>query len=124
MRAHERAAQIWSLLALSAKNRQTLTYELISKLIGVPGVGLGQLLEPIQSYCLLNELPPLTILVVQSDSGMPGSGFIAASDIPRIQQRVVAFDWIQHGAPSPEALQSAAQARPSNGIASARLQGA
>ena len=116
MRAHERAAQIWSILALAAKNRQVLTHDMVGRLIGVPVVGLGQLLEPIQSYCLLNDLPPLTILVVSAESGMPGSGFIAASDIPRMQQRVFAQDWLQRGAPSAETLQVAVQARPSNGI--------
>ena len=47
MRASERAAQIWSVLALAARNRQVLTYPIVSKLIGVPYAGLGQLLEPI-----------------------------------------------------------------------------
>jgi hypothetical protein len=114
MRTHERAAQIWAALALAAKNRQVLTYGLVSKLIGVPQAGLGQLLEPIQSYCLLNNLPPLTILVVSEQTGMPGAGFIAASDIPRTQQQVFAFDWIGRGAPQPEHLADAVAKRPSN----------
>ena len=72
MRIPERALQIWSVLALAAKNRQVLTYDILAKLIGVPRPGLGQLLEPIQSYCMLNKLPPLTILVVSEETGMPG----------------------------------------------------
>ena len=75
MNSAERAAQIWPVLTLAARNRQILTYDLLSKLIGVPRAGLGQLLEPIQSFCLLNKFPPLTILVVSAESGMPGSGF-------------------------------------------------
>lgn len=116
MRVAERASQIWAVLALASKNRQVLTYPLVSRLIGVPQAGLGQLLEPIQSYCLLHGLPPLTILVVSSDSGMPGSGFIAASDIPRVQQEVFAFDWLGHGAPSAEILAAAVTKIPSNGV--------
>jgi hypothetical protein len=85
---------------------------MVARLTGVPRMGLSQLLEPIQSYCLANDLPPLTILVVQGESGMPGSGFIAASDIPRVQQRVFAYDWLQRGAPSPEDLQAAAHTQP------------
>src|SRR6267378_7828397 len=65
MSAGERAAQIWAVLALAARNRQILTYEIVGRLIGVPARGLGHLLEPIQSYCLVKGLPPLTILVVQ-----------------------------------------------------------
>ncbi len=112
----ERALQIWSVLALAAKNRQVLTYDILAKLIGVPRAGLGQLLEPIQSYCLLNKLPPLTILVVSKKSGMPGEGFIAAQDIPKTQIQVFAFDWFTHGAPSPEKLNDAVTQRPSNAI--------
>jgi hypothetical protein len=107
MRTHERAAQIWAVLALAAKNRQVLTYGLVSRLIGVPQPRLGQLLEPIQSYCLVNHLPPLTILVVSEQTGMPEAGFIAASDIPSTQQQVFAFDWIDRGAPPLDQLAEA-----------------
>jgi hypothetical protein len=116
MRASERASQIWAVLALASKNRQVLTYPIVSRLTGVPQPGLGQLLEPIQSYCLLHELPPLTILVVSSESGMPGTGFIAARDIPKVQQQVFEFDWLGHGAPSPEVFAEAVLKIPSNGI--------
>jgi hypothetical protein len=116
MRASERAAQLWAVLALASRNRQILTYSLVSRLIGVPQAGLGQLLEPIQSYCLLHSLPPLTILVVSSDTGMPGSGFVAESDIPRTQQKVFNFDWLDHGAPSPEIFADAVAKIPSNGV--------
>ena len=105
MKAEERAAQIWSALALAANNRQILTYDMLSKLTGVPRPGLGQLLEPIQSYCLVHGLPPLTILVVSADTGMPGAGFIAAQDIPKTQQDVFNFNWLERGAPSPEKLE-------------------
>lgn len=89
---------------------------MVSRLIGVPAAGLGQLLEPIQSYCLVNDLPPLTILVVSSDTGMPGVGFVAAQQIPLTQQRVFDYDWLKHGAASPESLEQAVAQRPSNGI--------
>lgn len=116
MRIPERAAQIWSVLALAARNRQILTYSLVSRLIGVPAAGLGQLLEPIQSYCLMHKLPPLTIIVVSSETGLPGSGFTAASDIPRTQNSVFAHDWLAQNAPSPEQFAEAVAKVPSNGI--------
>lgn len=115
MKKSERAAQIWTALALAASNRQVLTYDILSKITGVPRPGLGQLLEPIQSYCLVQELPPLTILVVSQDTGLPGAGFIAAQDIPKTQQRVFKFDWVGHGAPSVEQLENAVSQKPSNG---------
>ena len=116
MRISERAAQVWSVLALAARNRQVLTYDIVSKLIGVPRQGLGKLLEPVQSYCLLEKLPPLTILVVREDSGLPGAGFIAAQDIPKTQIEVFGYDWLDRGAPSPEDLDKAVSSMPSNGV--------
>ncbi len=36
MTTNERAAQIWSVLALAAHNRQVLTYEMVARLTGSP----------------------------------------------------------------------------------------
>jgi hypothetical protein len=116
MTTNERAAQIWSVLALAAHNRQVLTYEMLARLTGIARVGLGKCLEPIQSYCLVNDLSPLTILVVSEKSGMPGVGFIAAQDIPRAQQGVFSYDWLAHGGPPPESFEAAVRERPSNGV--------
>lgn len=116
MTTSERAAQIWSVLALAARNRQILTYNMIAKLTGIAQVGLGQCLEPIQSYCLLRKLPPLSILVVREKSGLPGVGFIAAQDIPTAQQEVFSFDWLDHGGPSSDDFERAVRERPSDGI--------
>jgi hypothetical protein len=110
----QRAAQIWPLLALCAKQRQILSYDQLSKLIGVFRPGLGQLLEPIQSYCLLQQLPALTSLVVSEVTGLPGEGFIAASDVPQAQARVFEHEWAST-VPTPEALDEAATRLPSNG---------
>jgi hypothetical protein len=116
MNACERAAQIWPVLALAAHNRQVLTYEILGRLTGMPRHGLGRMLEPIQSFCLLNHLEPLTILVVSEHTGLPGVGFVAAEDIPGAQQRVFAFDWMEQGCPSPQDFQNAVEQQPSNGI--------
>src|SRR5687767_1225486 len=113
MQIPERAAQIWSVLALAATNRQVLTYVLLGKLIGVPARGLGQLLEPVQSYCLVHNLPPLTILVVSEESGLPSTGFTATDQLPRNQLTVFQFDWLSRGAPSPDDLADALRQRPS-----------
>src|SRR5205823_14901383 len=41
MKASERAAQLWAVLALAARNRQVLTYDLVAQLTGVARQGLG-----------------------------------------------------------------------------------
>ena len=115
MKVHERAAQIWSVLALAARNRQVLTYDIVGRLVGVPRHGLGRLLEPIQSYCLLQSLPPLKILVVSGETGLPSTGFIATQDIPKNQLNVFSHDWLAQGAPSPEDFAEAVARNPSNG---------
>jgi hypothetical protein len=116
MRIHERAAQIWPVLTLAARNRQVLTYDLLGKLIGVPRQGLGRLLEPIQSYCMVRALPPLTILVVSEETGIPGTGFIAAADIPRTQVEVFGHNWLSGDVPTPDDLEQAVKQQPSNGV--------
>src|SRR5687767_6037276 len=93
MKREERAAQIWPVLTFAASLRATLTYGRLGELIGAPPVALGDWLEPIQSYCLLNHLPPLTILVVSDTDGLPGGGFTAATNIPEGQARVFRHDW-------------------------------
>ena len=118
MTKSQRAAQIWAVLALAAKNRQTLTYDNVGELIGVPRHGLGHLLEPIQSYCIINRLPALSSLVVSSESGAPSEGFIAAGDVPREQQRVFNSDW---KAPTAEELEAAVNQLQSNGKSLADL---
>src|SRR5258708_34197215 len=104
MTTNDRAAQIWPVLALAARNRQVLTYNMVSKLTGMARAGLGQCLEPIQSYCLVHDLRPLTILIVSENSGMLGVGFIAAEDVPKAQQEVSKYSWLGHGDPAHERL--------------------
>jgi hypothetical protein len=102
---------------LAARNRQNMTYAMLARLTGMATSGLGAMLEPIQSYCILNNLPPLTVLVVQTESGLPGSGFTgaAASDLAAAQSQVFAFDWLAHGNPGPILLEEAAYLQPSCG---------
>ena len=117
MKVAERACQIWAVLAWAARSRQTLTYADLGKVIGVPAAGLGSLLEPIQSHCLLQKLPPLTVLVVKTDSGLPSSGFTGAtaSEFGSALGATFSFDWLAHGNPQPEKLAAAVKERPSNG---------
>lgn len=118
MNKSQRASQIWAVLAWAARNRQSLGYSQVGQLIGVPAAGLGQLLEPIQSYCMQHNLPPLTVLVVQQASGLPGSGFTGASadELARAQASVFATDWLALGNPGEEKLATAVAERPSNGL--------
>ena len=101
MTVKERAVQIWPILVLCATKRIVLCYDELAKLIGVFTPGLGQLLEPIQAYCILHEKPALTSIVVRKDTGLPGTGFTAAENVPLAQAQVYNYDW-SNTAPSPE----------------------
>jgi len=118
---YERAAQIWPLLTLCASHRQVLTYDLLGKLVGVPRQGLGQLLEPIQSWCIKYDNPALTSLVVSDKTGLPGEGFIAAADVPAEQAAVFRWEWLDSTPPTAEELEDAAREFPSNGRSLAEL---
>ena len=105
----EKAAQLWPVLTLAARNRQILTYGLVGQLIGVPPIAVGQTLGPIQSYCKREKLPGLTALVVHEQDGLPGEGF-TASELKQVfveQARVFGFDWLKSGPPSADELQKA-----------------
>lgn len=117
MTREERALQIWPLLTFAASLRMTLTYKRLGELIGTGPMSLGDWLEPIQSYCLVKDLPPLTVLVVRDSNGLPGSGFVGAerSAVPEAQTRVFRHDWTAQP-PKPEELAQALAARPSNGV--------
>lgn len=104
MRREERAQQLWSLLAWAAINRQTLSYGIVAKLTGVPPPSLGDFLRPIQQFCIENNLPALTSIVVQGETGIPGEGFIAAEDVPLAQAEVFQHEWLETPAPSAEQL--------------------
>lgn len=121
MRRVETALVVWSLLTLSAIKRQTLTYQLLSQLVGVPRHDLGRLLEPIQSYCILENLPPLTSLVVGSRTGMPGEGFIAATNLPQAQADTFAHDWCRQSVPTPDDFRKAVETLPSCGLSLGEL---
>lgn len=116
MKTHERAWQVWPVLAYAASNRQMLTYEMVGQLTGMAIPGLGSVLEPIQSYCLLKGLPPLTVLVVNKKTGLPGIGFVAADDLATALIEVFERDWRNVGCPTPEVLLDAVRKLPSNGL--------
>lgn len=98
MTKFERAAQIWSVLVAAAHNRQVLTYEILANMIGMglPGKGAGTLSQPlrvIMDYCAANDLPPLTVLVVNKTSGQPGKGLKTTKDLHADRERVFNHKW-------------------------------
>jgi len=102
-----RAVQIWQILVCRASNRQTLTYGMLAATLGFGGAGtLAHFLGHIMHYCRLNGLPPLTVLVVNQETGLPGEGLVGA-DLNADRERVFRYDWFGVVPPTPEELAAA-----------------
>lgn len=89
-----RAVQIWQILVGMAHMRRTTTYKELAALLGYGGAGvLGRQLGHIMFFCAQNNLPPLTVLVVNSDTGLPGEGLETKRDLHKERERTFNFDW-------------------------------
>ncbi len=72
-----RALQAWQILIGKAYNRQIVRYRELARIMDYPDERpLSTILGCIMYFCDQNDLPPLTILVVNQD-GVPGGGFTA-----------------------------------------------
>jgi hypothetical protein len=88
-------------------NRQTLTYKLLSELLfqhETAGV-LAHILGHIAFYCIDNDLPPLTSIVVALDQGKPGENIpIDRAKVDEERENVYAADWYNIYPPSEQEL--------------------
>jgi hypothetical protein len=73
-----------NLLQLMAVQRQTVTYETLAIMLGLPSQGnalanaISPVLYDVFDFCVAAGLPALTVLVVRKsgkDKGLPGPGF-------------------------------------------------
>jgi putative restriction endonuclease len=102
-----RALQIWQILIGRAANRQTITYGGLADLLHFKGAGtLAKILGHIMFYCQQNDLPPLTVLVVNQDTGLPGEGLIGA-ELNADREKVFRFEWYGLVPPTPVELAAA-----------------
>ena len=109
-KAEFRALQIWQILICVAVNRQTITYKRLADDIW-HGKGAGVLansLGHVAFYCIQNKLPPLTALVVNAKTGLPGDGIPVEESLSK-REKVFAFDWFDVIPPIPEDLGAAAK---------------
>lgn len=96
----ERATQIWQVLVGAAHHRQLLTYQILAGLIGIGPEGKGagvlaQTLGLIMRYCEANGLPPLTVLVVNKETGQPGKGLRTVQELHTDRERVFTRKWLR-----------------------------
>jgi len=102
-----RALQVWQILIAAAHNRQILTYKILADIVGYGGAGVfGQILGHIADYCNQNGLPPLTSLVVNEKTGVPGHG-IPVKNAPKKREEVFNYKWFRIVPPTVEQFREA-----------------
>ena len=107
---YNRALQIWLVLIGMAHNRQTTTYGALARTLGYTSRGaqfMTQLLDPVMRYCQDNNLPPPTVLVVNRETGKPGSGLSTLEGIDKDRERVFNHDWFRIYPPTLEEFEEA-----------------
>ncbi|MBK2267112.1 HNH endonuclease [Francisella philomiragia] len=77
MKSEQRAYFVWDELVKVAKAHTIITYSDLANRINCHHRALYYPLGYIQDYCLDERLPPLTMLVVNKATRLPGNGFIA-----------------------------------------------
>jgi hypothetical protein len=106
-----RALQAYLVLIGAAWNRQILTYGSLSQeqmMFGTGGI-LSDPLGCIMAWCKEEGLPPLTVLVVNTETGLPGRGLTTVPDeeFAASMQRVFRFNWFDIFPPTLQELQAA-----------------
>lgn len=112
-----RALQIWQILIGFAYARKITTYSEIADILGYEGAGtLNRQLGHIMHFCDQNKLPPLTVLVVNSETGLPGEGFETEGDLHRKREKVFNHDWFDIIPPTPKEFAEAWKVAEANGF--------
>ena len=93
MKVEERAQQAWQILSGAARQRQILTYGMLGERMGMPPIATGAPLHCVMAYCAARDLPPLTVLVVSAETGLPGSGLTTVQDLPEDREAVFTYNW-------------------------------
>lgn len=87
-----RAAIAWELLIKQSQSKTLITYGDLGRLMNIHHRVVRYPLHLIQSYCLLNDLPPLTISAVDRN-GNRGAGFVQNGEIDLLEKKVFLFNW-------------------------------
>ena len=101
MRRFVLANSAWPMLTSAARERQRVTYQEVAEHLGLRAARPVRFaLWPIQDLCLEKQLPPLTSIVINKSTRLPGSGFIAwTGDPAEAQGATFDFDWSKEPIP-------------------------
>lgn len=92
---------IWPLLVEVAGKRGKCNYgEIAGRLAYKSALPIISMLGGIMWYCLDFALPPLTIVVVNKRTGLPGAGLIVQGTVESETAKVWNHDWSREKAPT------------------------
>ena len=104
-RVYVQAQQIWLILMAFAMTKKppsqpkTMTYGELALTMGYDdtraGHTLGRQLGIVGQYCVQNDLPPLNVIVVNQETGMPGDEVVLRPGrfVKEEQKAVLTEDW-------------------------------
>ena len=98
-----RTLNIWPVVTERAAHGLTVSYKKLAKLIGEPDRyrNLRPYLDRIQEFCLKQDLPNLSAIVVRKDTGEPGRPLeYPHGNWEREKAAVFAKDWASVTAPT------------------------
>ena len=98
------AGKIWPLLIELAERREVWTYGELGKQTGINPRNLRHPLDIIGRYCFERAkppLPPLTILIVYTDTALPGEGIVGTTPDRFEEDRDRVFDHPWHTVKNP-----------------------
>ena len=101
MTREEGSVAIWPLLVEVAGKRGKCNYgEIAGRLAYKSALPIISMLGGIMWYCLDFALPPLTIVVVNKRTGLPGAGLIVQGTVESETAKVWNHDWSREKAPT------------------------
>lgn len=91
----QNAERVWQVLTSAAPTGEHPTYEQVAQRLGrKKTLWLVPSLDAIQNYCIANDLPPLTSIVVNKVTGKPSEGYLGHSqDIEAAWTAVKRHGW-------------------------------
>ena len=101
MNAIEQAGIIYPMLVKAARDRTTVTYGQVNNALGYKPNATGQAIrsgmDVLVLYCLENNLPKITSLIVNKTSGAPTEGYAygEGEDIPNEHSACYSHQWEQ-----------------------------
>ena len=87
------AGKIWPILVELATAKAKLTNGELAAQVGIVRRNLNRPLDAIAQHCKRNRLPALTVVIVNTDTGEPGAGFVDAAEVVGAFAAVYGFDW-------------------------------